>query len=232
MGDWGAWSPCSTTCGAGQQTRARRVVVAGVGCGLTLDIQACTIKPCAVDCSMSNWGEWSPCDKQCGGGMQRRVRTIYQQASNGGAACQNTIQQQSCNTGACVVTKDCVMSEWSQWTQCSATCGMYGMQQRTRTIRTNPSAGGAACGRTDESKSCDNLPPCPSSGSKGGVKGGFVKGLKSSSQQNEQNLMSVLSSMKLVVVAVCMAAVALIALVVIKRRRSVQVTDDGFYQDF
>eukprot|EP01004_Peranema_trichophorum_P002386 NODE_144_length_3469_cov_340.552002_g122_i1.p1 GENE.NODE_144_length_3469_cov_340.552002_g122_i1~~NODE_144_length_3469_cov_340.552002_g122_i1.p1 ORF type:complete len:1105 (-),score=461.08 NODE_144_length_3469_cov_340.552002_g122_i1:155-2980(-) len=227
MGDWGAWSACSATCGAGLQTRARRIAIAGVGCGATQETQACTIKPCSVDCSMSNWGEWSQCNKQCGGGVQQRIRTIYQAASNGGVACQNTIEERSCNTNAC--SKDCVMSEWTSWAQCSATCGMFGMTRRTRTIVSSPSAGGVACGATEETKTCDNLPACPSSGKGGGVKGGSFKGLRS---EQEQTALSVVSS-PVVVVAMAVAAVALVALVVIiRRRRSVQVMNDGFYQDF
>ena len=54
---------------------------------------------------------------------------------------------------------DCVVSDWSSWVTCSATCG-GGDQTRTRTITTQPSYSGAACPDLTETQSC-NTNPCP-----------------------------------------------------------------------
>jgi len=54
---------------------------------------------------------------------------------------------------------DCVLSDWSPWSACSATCGT-GTQSRTRTILTEPANGGTACGDLSESQDC-NTDPCP-----------------------------------------------------------------------
>ncbi len=51
-----------------------------------------------------------------------------------------------CNGGAPV---NCVVSEWSPWSECIA-----GMQSRTRTIITPPSNGGAACPPLYEERAC------------------------------------------------------------------------------
>jgi hypothetical protein len=40
-----------------------------------------------VDCILSDWGQWSVCDKTCAGGQQHRSRTVHTAAKNGGAAC-------------------------------------------------------------------------------------------------------------------------------------------------
>ena len=40
---------------------------------------------------------------------------------------------------------DCVVSEWSDWTICRASCGKPGRQVRTKSIITSPSRGGVKC---------------------------------------------------------------------------------------
>jgi hypothetical protein len=54
---------------------------------------------------------------------------------------------------------DCIVSDWSSWGTCSATCG-GGDQTRTRAITTQPSYGGAACPDLTETQAC-NTNPCP-----------------------------------------------------------------------
>jgi hypothetical protein len=53
-----------------------------------------------------------------------------------------------CRDGVCVADEvapvDCVVSAWSAWSNCSAGCG-EGFEERTRTIVTPASCGGAAC---------------------------------------------------------------------------------------
>lgn len=224
MSAWGAYTTCSATCGAGTQTRTRTVLTrpsaGGMACTTTLESIACNIKPCAVDCSMSDWGAWSACDKQCGGGMMTRTRTVFQAASNGGVACGSTMEQQQCNTGAC--TTDCVMSPWSEWSACSATCGSFALKQRIRNIITQPN-GGAACGATKETQSCI-LPAC--SGSKVVVK----KGLTDNTEMTQSPASSMFTPLSIVAV-VAVVAIVVVA-VVVKRRRTAQIVDDGFYRDF
>lgn len=58
----------------------------------------------------------------------------------------------------CSTPVDCIVSEWSEWSDCSAACG-GGTQTRTRTVVTPPSGGGVACPELEESRSC-NEDPC------------------------------------------------------------------------
>jgi hypothetical protein len=50
---------------------------------------------------------------------------------------------------------DCVLSNWSDWSECSG-----GLQTRTRTVVTSPQYGGNPCGATIETRDCQEpLPP-------------------------------------------------------------------------
>ena len=55
------------------------------------------------DCVLSDFGEWSPCTKECGGGNQTRAREVIQQAENNGTACgqQPMSQTRTCNVHDC-----------------------------------------------------------------------------------------------------------------------------------
>jgi hypothetical protein len=63
---------------------------------------------------------------------------------------------QKCNTFLCPY--DCEMTEWSEWSQCSAECD-GGVQTQTRQMITAPRNGGAGCGETSKSQEC-HTDPC------------------------------------------------------------------------
>ncbi len=109
-----------------------------------------------VNCTVSAWGEWSTCSASCGGGTQTQTRTVITPAENGGTACPALTQSRSCNTQACTpggTPVDCVVSAWSEWSQCDAACN--GTQMRTRTIVTPSSNGGATCPALTETQPCN-----------------------------------------------------------------------------
>lgn len=54
---------------------------------------------------------------------------------------------------------DCLVSEWSQWTTCSATCG-YGEKIRYRTIIRKKKRGGRSCPPLTEKEHCGKVNSC------------------------------------------------------------------------
>jgi hypothetical protein len=57
---------------------------------------------------------------------------------------------------------DCGLGPWSEWSQCSKSCG-GGNQIRTRNITVQPRNGGGACASTQETRPC-NTQSCPVAG--------------------------------------------------------------------
>ena len=61
----------------------------------------------------------------------------------------------------CYLPVDGVLSDWGEWGECSATCGVEGLRARSRTCQ-EPQYGGAECeGELEEHEPCGGLPSCP-----------------------------------------------------------------------
>uniref|UniRef100_A0A669PYP8 Thrombospondin type-1 domain-containing protein 7A n=1 Tax=Phasianus colchicus TaxID=9054 RepID=A0A669PYP8_PHACC len=85
------------------------------------DVMACEI-PCATDCVLSEWSQWSPCSHSCSSksaeGSQSRSRSILALPAEGGKACppDRALQEQrTCNDHPCVH----FFWETSPWSSCS-----------------------------------------------------------------------------------------------------------------
>jgi len=159
---WSSWTQCSATCDVAYKSRRRDVAVQPSACGkpavgLREEFQQCIELPaCQLtqDCQMGEWGSWSQCSCHCFG-IQERNRAIAQFASNGGRSCNGTVKEIiPCNPGLgevaspeCGQTKrrtDCVMEDWVEWSECTATCG-GGQQTRKREIKIPSAHGGTPC---------------------------------------------------------------------------------------
>ncbi|CAE7739327.1 Sspo [Symbiodinium sp. CCMP2592] len=158
--DWTAWTNCSATCGGGMQERGRGIAVEveGYGKNCTGDAeekQKCNTQDCPVDCETSDWSSWSSCEPFCKG-MQNQTRSITLEAANGGMPCGPLFHSRACNN-TCL---DCVWANWTEWGQCSASCG-GGVQSRSRYI-SRPKVGEAEdCeGPLNETQAC-NEQSCP-----------------------------------------------------------------------
>lgn len=161
LNNYGPWGNCSQTCGGGTQTRTRTIKQAalygGKACDALSETTKCNTQPCPINCVVSDWSKWSACSSECGDGIQNSTRTIQTQSAHGGKACPDLIRTQKCNLKPCPV--DCLVSAWSAFSECSATCG-GGTQSRSRKILRHPQYNGAGCGATDETVKC-NEQPCP-----------------------------------------------------------------------
>ncbi len=107
-----------------------------------------------INCVVSEWSAWSACSAECGGGTQTRTRTVITPAQYGGT-CPPLSETVACNTQPCPI--NCVVSEWSEWSACSAECG-GGTQTRTRTVII-PAQYGGTCPPLSETVAC-NTQPC------------------------------------------------------------------------
>ena len=134
-----------------------------------------------LDGDWSSWEPWSTCDKDCGGGIERRYR-VCEDFSDTGTYCEGrNSQEKACNTAGCAIGKElvsvnhrifkspgvlCVDGNWGGWTcwsDCTVTCGSSGHRNRVRHCdNPAPAHGGSPCsGKPEEEKPCDGMPPCP-----------------------------------------------------------------------
>merc|ERR1719375_3070703 len=110
LGEWHGWSKCSAECGGGVQQRMRDVKVAaaygGKPCGSESETRACNGQACEEDCTLSEWGAWSHCSKDCDGGTRKRSKQIAA-APRGTGKCPGAwdparLEYKSCNMFSCV----------------------------------------------------------------------------------------------------------------------------------
>jgi len=122
----------------------------GMECPPLRTEQGCNEEACPIDCKLDDWGGWSACSAECGGGVKERSRDVLIQPEHGGEPCEETEDAEGCNIQSCSV--DCVLSEWSAWSGCSKACN-GGTQRRTKGIVTEKRGDGICW----EPKSQDRL---------------------------------------------------------------------------
>ena len=146
VSSWGAFSSCSRSCNGGTRDRTRTVLKrapqsGGSVCPALKQRAQCHVVPCARNCAVGKYDEWSPCTASCGGGFSTRSRKALSRPKYGGAACPALTQHQNCGMQQCPA--DCVASVWSCGA-CTAACGA-GVRPCTRMLITAPRFGGATC---------------------------------------------------------------------------------------
>jgi hypothetical protein len=158
---WTIFSGCSAVCKGGTKTRTRSITheasLGGKPCPVLKNTRDCNTEPCAVDCTVSEWGTWSMCTASCGKGVHWRERTITQIKKWDGHKCLPLKDMGECKERECPI--DCKMGEWGEFSACDASCG-GGVQKRTRKPLVNPNHGGHLCPHDEESKHC-NQQGCP-----------------------------------------------------------------------
>uniref|UniRef100_A0AAQ5X607 Spondin-1 n=1 Tax=Amphiprion ocellaris TaxID=80972 RepID=A0AAQ5X607_AMPOC len=156
MSEWINWSPCSMSCGAGIRSRERYVKQFpddGSICTLpTEETENCVInEECyTIPCMLTPWSDWSDCSVTCGKGLRTRQRMLKSPVELG--ECTEELEQvEKCMLPECPI--DCVMSEWTEWSECNKSCGK-GHTIRTRMVMLEPQFGGDPCPETIQRKKC------------------------------------------------------------------------------
>lgn len=116
MGDWSEWGSCTALCGGGLRERGRDILVhpqtkIGEACGEVSWSESCAVQACDVDCSLSEWTDWSAgCSRGCGGGRRTRVKTVITNAEGFGKCPafydQTRYEPSDCNTQRCPTTAE------------------------------------------------------------------------------------------------------------------------------
>lgn len=125
---WQDWSPCSKSCGLGEQHRSRSIALeashGGAGCqGVFQDFRSCE-EPCpsyGQNCGFGPWTPWSDCSATCQGHHQR-ARSIEVQKQLGGSLCHGSLEDsRPCNEDISCITPevDCEYQGWLAWSHCS-----------------------------------------------------------------------------------------------------------------
>jgi len=175
--EWSHWSPCSSTCGSGLQSRHRDIAQHSNALGkpvqgLQDDYKKCEARAkCMedIDCKVSDWTEWSRCSCTCFG-VRERHRQVQQYAVGFGKPCGDVDMKSlsPCNPGigdevsaACgkPAPKDCKMEDWDDWGECSEKCE-GGHRTRVRSYLPSDSEGLPCQGELSEVREC-NSHKCP-----------------------------------------------------------------------
>eukprot|EP00747_Dinoflagellata_sp_TGD_P121039 gnl/TRDRNA2_/TRDRNA2_173374_c0_seq1.p1 gnl/TRDRNA2_/TRDRNA2_173374_c0~~gnl/TRDRNA2_/TRDRNA2_173374_c0_seq1.p1 ORF type:complete len:1602 (+),score=263.90 gnl/TRDRNA2_/TRDRNA2_173374_c0_seq1:84-4889(+) len=167
--EWTEWQLCDKTCDGGQTFRHRVVEVKAASGGKPCQGELLMTKPCnAISCSadpaaldascvVSEWTAWSECSEPCGSGIETRTRNVLAEASEGGNGCNVRLSQvRPCAYNKPCEKEDCEWDLWSEWSECTASCG-GGQTQRHREVKVEPKLNGKMCAALD---STSEVKPC------------------------------------------------------------------------
>ncbi|XP_072046339.1 thrombospondin type-1 domain-containing protein 7A-like [Amphiura filiformis] len=170
VSEWGDWSPCTESCGQGLQVRTRNMMQSpspgSPACPQLFQSTVCSER----SCDLLDWHitQWSPClpivdGITCGEGRQTRnvtcpAGTEFEKKCNSRQPKPTTEQQ--CHLPC---TGDCVLSQWSEFTECSAPCDPSGTKTRTRIEIREATGSGMPCEKLRDEEAC-GFDVCPDQG--------------------------------------------------------------------
>uniref|UniRef100_A0A673N1Q8 Thrombospondin type-1 domain-containing protein 7A n=1 Tax=Sinocyclocheilus rhinocerous TaxID=307959 RepID=A0A673N1Q8_9TELE len=180
--NWSKFSPCTSDC-VGVRTRRRALMGKSKKKDKCKNSQMYPLSEtqyCPCDkYSAQPVGNWSDCIlpegrvenaagmtvqgdvKECGQGYRYQAMVCYDQDNR-------LVATSRCNSHgyieeACIVPcpSDCKLSEWSNWSRCSKSCGS-GVKVRSKWLREKPYNGGRPCPKLDHLNQMYEVVPCVS----------------------------------------------------------------------
>ena len=160
---WSSWSGCSATCGEGSRDRVRSC---GPGARYTDTCPGDSqqVEPCSGPTCLgwTPWSSWSSCTVTCGEGSRSRSRECGPLGRDSDSCPGEDSEEERCGQPCSA------WSDWSPWSQCSATCGP-GRRTRERSCGSGQGQGGrlglitSQCpGASQDSQEC-SVQPCSTS---------------------------------------------------------------------
>ncbi|XP_048579836.1 uncharacterized protein LOC116619170 isoform X2 [Nematostella vectensis] len=167
---WSEFSPCSKSCGGGEQFRNRTCTNpmpqhGGRNCsGPETSYRTCNENACPINGRFGQWSDYSKCSVSCGHGNKTRTRSCDSPSpAYGGSNCSGFfVQAISCFVSHCPAHRR--FSEWSDYGSCSKSCGGGEKYRNRKCTNPTPQHGGENCsGDVIESVAC-NTQSCPRHG--------------------------------------------------------------------
>eukprot|EP00122_Pirum_gemmata_P018287 Pgem_evm1s17130 len=177
LSGWIPDEPCNADCansnpegiGMGEKTFYKRILVnasnGGQECGKTQLTEPCRIE-CDIDCVYNEWEIVESCNADCNEangsgnatGVEKYNRTVLINATNDGSSCDKKEMENPCVI-QCPI--DCVVSSWTEWSDCDGECSVdivqnatTGYHYRIREVTTPSKNGGEACPKLSDQKAC------------------------------------------------------------------------------